>query len=419
MILKGKKILIGVTGSIAAFKVPFLVRLLIKEGAEVKVVATDNAFDFVTPLTLSALTGFPVYNKMFDGQSGQWTSHIDLGNWADVFLIAPVSASTLGKMVIGHADNLLLATYLAARCPVFFAPAMDVDMFLHPSTQENIKLLAKRGNFVIEPRTGELASGLHGAGRMEEPEIILEILKSHFLKSGEFSGKQILITAGPTHEPIDPVRFIGNHSTGKMGFALAREAAMRGANVILVSGPVSLDIHSPAIHRIDVTTASEMAEVCRKYAAGSDVIIMSAAVADYRPVRANVSKIKKNSENFILELEPTEDIISSLSARRPEGQVIVGFSLETNNELDNASGKMISKNLDAIVLNSLNDQGAGFGHDTNKVTILQRDGQSINLPLESKQKVAEKIMDVIFGIVKQNDAENNYDNQAGISNNSD
>lgn len=393
--LKGRKILIGITGSIAAYKVPFLIRLLIKEGAEVKVVATGNAFDFVTPLTLSALTGHPVYNKGFDAETGVWASHIDLGSWADVFLVAPASASTLGKMVTGHADNLLLAVYLAARCPVFFAPAMDVDMYMHASTQDNIKVLQKRGNIMIEAQEGELASGLHGAGRMEEPEKIVEILKNHFVRSGELAGKNVLVTAGPTFEPIDPVRFIGNHSSGRMGFSLAEEAARRGAKVNLVCGPVSLQINTPSVKRTDVTTAGEMAAACRELAPAADLVIMAAAVADYRPVMASMSKIKKNQDLLTLELEPTEDILSGLSKNRPEGQFIVGFSLETDNELENAEKKLIRKNLDAIVMNSLNDPGAGFGHDTNQVTLLFPNRQPVKLPLDTKQKIAGMILDLV------------------------
>lgn len=405
MPLKGKKVLIGLTGSIAAFKIPFLIRLLRKEGAEVKVIATDNAFGFVTPLTLATLSGNPVFNKGFDESTGQWTSHIELGNWADLFIMAPVSASSLGKMVTGHADNLLIATFLAARCPVFFAPAMDVDMYLHPSTQENIMTLVKRGSLLIEPREGELASGLCGAGRMEEPENIVEILKTYLIKSNKLMGKNILITAGPTYEPIDPVRFIGNHSSGKMGFALAEESASRGAKVTLITGPVALETKSPFINRIDVTTASEMASECRNFSSASDVIIMSAAVADYRPVISYPSKIKKNSDNLKLELEPTEDIISGLAANKPKDQLIIGFSLETNNELGNAIKKLQSKNLDVVVLNSLNDKGAGFGHNTNKVTIIRKDSSQIDLPLESKQKVAAIILDVIVDLLFQTSTE--------------
>lgn len=395
--LKGKKILIGITGSIAAYKVPLLVRMLIREGAEVKVVMTPCATDFVTPLTLSTLSQKPVLLEPYNRTDGSWNSHVDWGRWADLFVLAPVSANTLAKMAAGIADNLLTTTYLAAKCPVFFAPAMDLDMFHHPTTQKNINILLSYGNRLIEPGTGELASGLCGEGRMEEPERILKIIRGFFLRCRDFSGKKFLISAGPTHEPIDPVRFIGNHSSGKMGYALALEAAERGAEVTLVSGPVHISLNHPAIKIVRVSTAAEMASACLDAFPQSDVTIMSAAVADYTIANPAPQKIKKAGEELNLTLIKTTDILSELGKRKTPEQFLAGFALETDNEKNNAIEKLNTKNLDLIVLNSLRDEGAGFGTETNKVTLIGRNGESRGLPLLSKKETAARILDAIPG----------------------
>ena len=393
--LKGKKILIGITGSIAAYKIPFLIRLLVKEGAEVKVLVTDAARDFVTPLTLSTLSGNPAYCEFFEKSDGSWHSHVDFGNWADVYLLAPVTATTMGKMANGIADNLLTATYLAAKCPVFFAPAMDVDMFNHPSTGENINKLISYGNFFIKPEEGELASGLYGAGRMQEPDEIVKTLSSFFQKKKDFSKKKVLISAGPTYEAIDPVRFIGNFSTGQMGFALAEEFANRGADVKLVSGPVNIQAFHKNIELIRVKSAQEMYDACSSTFQGSDITIMAAAVADYTPAKPEAQKIKKSSAGLIIELKKTKDILKELGVNKKQGQLLVGFALETENELDNAKMKLKNKNLDFIVLNSLKDKGAGFGHSTNKITILSKSGNIKIFELKSKSEVAKDIADMI------------------------
>ncbi len=393
--LEGKKVLIGVTGSIAAYKVPFLVRLLKKEGAEVKVLVSEAAKDFVTPLTLSTLSENPVLSGFFDESTGKWESHVDLGSWADVYLIAPVTATTLGKLANGIADNLLIAVYLAAKCPVFFAPAMDLDMFRHPSTANNIKKLTAIGNMLIEPREGELASGLIGAGRMEEPEAIVERLSVFFGKKKDFTNRKVLITAGPTYEAIDPVRFIGNHSSGKMGFAIAEELADRGAQVVLVAGPVNVAAHHNNIKRIDVKSAREMYDVCMDEYRGTDIGILSAAVADYSPKEIAKEKIKKKTNSLTIDLKPTKDILAELGRRKTEEQFLVGFALETENELANAKKKLKNKNLDFIVLNSLKEKGAGFGHDTNKITIIDTHLKVTPFGLKSKQAVAIDIADMI------------------------
>ena len=397
--LKGKKILLGITGSIAAYKIPLLVRLFIKEGAEVKIIMTETAKDFVTPLTLSTLSGSPVFSEFFNKSDGSWFSHVDLGNWADLYLIAPVSATTLGKMVNGIADNLLVATYLAAKCPVFFAPAMDVDMFNHPSTQGNISKLQEYGNVMLEPEVGELASGLSGPGRLQEPENILKAISAHFKKKKDFNGKNVLITAGPTYESIDPVRFIGNFSSGKMGFAIAEAFAIRGAKVTLVAGPVDLEINNPAINRVNVISANEMFEVCKKAMKKVDIIIMSAAVADYTPISKTASKMKKTESGLTLNLKPTPDILKFLGENKSTKQCLVGFALETNNELANAKKKLKNKNLDLIVLNSLQDKGAGFGHSTNKVTFIDRQNRIEYFDLKSKKEVAEDIAEKIKNLL--------------------
>ncbi len=393
--LKGKKILVGVTGSIAAYKVPFLVRLLVKEGAEVKLILTESAKDFVTPLTLSTLSGNPVYSDFFSKDDGTWNSHVDLGYWADVFLLAPVTATSMGKMANGIADNLLTATYLAAKCPVFFAPAMDVDMFNHPTTAKNIKSLNSFGNRLIEPESGELASGLCGEGRMQEPEKILEILKEFFQKKKEFDGLKVMVSTGPTYEPIDPVRFIGNYSSGKMGFAIAKEFAQRGASVDVVAGPVNISVNDPNITTVGIQTAQEMYDACMAISEQADVIVMAAAVADYTPATTEGQKMKKSSHELDLQLRPTKDILKELGSRKKKGQFLVGFALETNNEVANAKKKLENKNLDLIVLNSLLDKGAGFGHDTNRVKILDRKGNTTEYDLKSKQLVAQDLLDRI------------------------
>lgn len=392
--LKGKNILVGITGSIAAFKAPLLVRLLKKEGANVKVVMTPGATDFVTPLTLSTLSQQPVLLEPYNKIDGSWHSHVEWGRWADLFIIAPVSANTLAKMANGIADNLLSTCYLAAKCPVMFAPAMDLDMFHHPTTAKNVRILQSYGNRLIEPQTGELASGLTGAGRMEEPEIILSIIKDFFNQKQDLKGKKVLITAGPTYEAIDPVRFIGNHSSGRMGYALAEEAAQRGADVTLVSGPVNICANHPSVKTIKVTSASEMLDECNKVFPDSDVIIMAAAVADYTPVEASKEKIKKK-DSLSLNLRKTEDILATMGKKKRTGQYLTGFALETENEKVNALDKLNNKKLDMIVLNSLNDKGAGFGKDTNKVTMLFPDKTEIVTDTLPKTVIAGTIIDAI------------------------
>ncbi len=392
--LKGKNILIGITGSIAAYKTPILVRLLKKEGANVKVVMTKCATDFVTPLTLSTLSQQPVLIEPYDKVDGSWHSHVEWGRWADLFIVAPASANTLAKMANGIADNLLSTCYLAAKCPVFFAPAMDLDMFHHPTTAKNINTLLSYGNFLIEPQTGELASGLIGAGRMEEPEVILEVISDFFNKKKGLQNKNVLITAGPTFEAIDPVRFIGNHSSGKMGYALAEEAANRGAIVTLISGPVHIGINNPDIKVINITSAAEMKTQCDKAFDENDIIIMTAAVADYTPENPAPEKIKKK-ESMELKLKLTDDILASMGKKKKQGQFLVGFALETENEKSNALTKLNNKNLNMIVLNSLKDKGAGFGTDTNKVTMLFPDKSEIVTDTLPKLKIAGMILDAI------------------------
>lgn len=391
--LKGKKILIGVTGSIAAYKIPYLIRLLVKEGAEVQVILTENARDFITPLTISTLSKRPALTYPFNPDDGSWNNHVEMGGWADLMLVAPASASTLSKMVTGQADNLLLTTYLSAKCPVFFAPAMDLDMYKHTATQRNITQLVSYGHHLIEPQVGELASGLCGAGRMEEPENILRTITAFFLTGNQLKGKNVLVTAGPTFEPVDPVRFIGNHSSGAMGFALAEDAARRGADVTLITGPVNRSTNNQRIKRIDVTTAAQMFEAVTDAFSNAHIIIMSAAVADFTPQNPSPEKIKKDNQQKSILLKPTQDILAALGEKKRAGQLLIGFALETNNELDNATKKLHTKNLDFIVLNSLKDKGAGFIHDTNKVTILTRSGDQHDYPLKSKTAVAADILD--------------------------
>lgn len=397
--LKGKKILIGITGSIAAYKIPYLVRLLVKEGVEVQVVMTENARHFVTPLTLSTLSKRPVFTYPFDEKDGTWNSHVDMGNWADMMIIAPASASTLGKMASGIADNLLVATYLSAKCPVFFAPAMDLDMYRHPTTTRNVEILQSFGHRLIEPQVGELASGLCGAGRMEEPENILEVIRDHFKKKLQFKGKKFLITAGPTYEYIDPVRFIGNFSSGQMGYALAREAANRGADVTLVSGPTNIEIAHTAIRLIKVISASQMYDATIAAFPGNQVTIMSAAVADFTPEEKAEKKIKKENALNAIRLVPTKDILASAGKLKKKYQILVGFALETDQEIENAQKKLHNKNLDIIVLNSLNDRGAGFGVATNKITILDKAGNQVKFGLKPKREVASDILDKIAELI--------------------
>lgn len=400
MLLKGKKILLGVTGSIAAYKIPFLVRLFIKEGAEVRLIVTPAAKDFVTPLTLSTLSTNPVLCEGFSQSNGIWNSHIELGNWADVYLIAPVTANTLAKMAGGFADNLLMTTYLAAKCPVFFAPAMDLDMYKHHSTKKNVAIISSYGNHLISPNEGELASGLCGAGRMEEPEQIVKILSDFFKKTQNFSTKKVLVTAGPTFESIDPVRYIGNHSSGLMGFEISNEFAERGAQVTLITGPVNLEVNHPLITRINVVSANHMNELCLRHFKKADITIMAAAVADYMPKKAETKKIKKNISKFNIELVRTPDILKNLGNIKAENQVLVGFALETDNEKENAKLKLYDKNLDMIVLNSLNDKGAGFKSKYNKITILTKNSEPKAFALKPKNIVAKDIVNEIFEYIK-------------------
>jgi phosphopantothenoylcysteine decarboxylase/phosphopantothenate--cysteine ligase len=399
MRLKGKKIIIGVTASIAAYKIPMLVRLLKKEGADVQVIMTDNSRDFVSQLTLSTLSDRPAYHLAFNTEDGSWNSHVEFGLWADLMLVAPLSASSLSKMAQGQSDNLLLTTYLSAKCPVYFAPAMDLDMFAHPTTKNNIEKLISYGNHLIEAQSGELASGLCGAGRMEEPENILEIIVEHFRKKEDFKGKKALITAGPTYEAIDPVRFIGNFSSGRMGYALAHELANRGAEVTLVSGPSDQKVHHPNIKRLAVQSADQMYKACSNFFQSTDIAIMAAAVADFKPKYVPASKIKKEDGFDHIELERTVDILKTLGQQKTK-QILIGFALETTNELENAEKKLISKNCDAIVLNSLQDQGAGFQHDTNKISIIDKDFEKIDFPLKNKNEVAQDICDFIKNLLE-------------------
>ena len=393
--LKGKHIILGVTGSIAAYKAATLTRLLVKEGANVKVVMTPLAKEFITPLTMATLSKSPIMVDFYNPENGDWNSHVDLGLWADLYLIAPASANTIGKMAGGIADNLLLTTYLSAKCPVMVAPAMDLDMYKHPATQRNLKVLQSFGNIIIEPESGELASGLIGKGRMEEPERIVAFIADYFARQEDFKGKKVVVTAGPTYEKIDPVRFIGNYSSGKMGLAIAEEFAGRGAEVVLVCGPVNLKTSHPAIRRVDVESAAQMYEVTSKEFVNSDVAVLSAAVADFTPKEKADHKIKRGKDDLLLELLPTKDIAAELGRIKTASQLLVGFALETNDEEVNALSKMQRKNLDMIVLNSLNDKGAGFSVDTNKVTILDKAGNKTVYELKTKVEVAKDIVDQI------------------------
>jgi phosphopantothenoylcysteine decarboxylase/phosphopantothenate--cysteine ligase len=394
MSLKHKKILLGVTGSIAAYKAALLIRLMVKEGAEVKVIMTRAAADFISPLTLSTLSKNPVLQDLFD--EGTWSNHVMLGRWADAMLIAPLSCNSLSRMATGTCDNLLQAVYLSATCPVIVAPAMDEDMWKHPSTKKNLGMISAYGNKIIPVANGELASGLYGEGRMAEPEEIVAYLKAFFEHSAELKGKKALVTAGPTYEPIDPVRFVGNHSSGKMGIALAHELYKRGAEVTLVLGPgaVEQDMNGIKVKRIN--TAEQMYHACKAEFDQVNIAIMAAAVADYTPEQAASEKIKKKDDNWSLSFTRTRDILKSLGQEKKTGQILVGFALETNNEKANALEKLKSKNADFIVLNSLRDPGAGFGHDTNKVTIFDKSGQEYAFEIKSKTEVASDIIDVII-----------------------
>lgn len=393
--LAGKKILIAVCGSIAAYKTAFFVRLLVKEGAELKVILTASAKNFVTPLTLSTLSKNPVLSSFVKNDSGEWNNHVELGLWADLMIIAPLSANTMGKMVQGICDNLVMATYLSTKCPVMLAPAMDLDMYKHNSTQESLQKLTSIGNIVLEVQDGELASGLHGEGRMMEPERILEKVIEHFRSQNQFKGKKVMITSGPTNEAIDPVRFIGNYSSGKMGKALALEFANRGASVSFISGPtVNYPIH-PNIEISKVISADEMLTQSKDLFSDCDVAVFAAAVADYRPEKVEEKKIKKKSENIQITLIPNPDIAKELGLTKTS-QLTVGFALETDNEEANASKKLEAKNFDMIVLNSLNHKGAGFAHDTNKVSIFDRENKVTHFELKRKEEVAKDLIDLIY-----------------------
>ncbi|MDR2138365.1 MAG: bifunctional phosphopantothenoylcysteine decarboxylase/phosphopantothenate--cysteine ligase CoaBC [Tannerella sp.] len=391
--MKNRKIILGITGSIAAYKAAILLRSFIKKGAEVQVVMTPAAKEFITPLTLSTLSGKPVVSEFFSRRDGSWHSHVELGLWADALLIAPATASTIGKMANGIADNMLITTYLSCKAPVFIAPAMDMDMYAHPATQQNLERLRSFGNRIIEPIEGELASHLVGKGRMEEPERIADLLEDFFTSRNDLRKKKILITAGPTCEKIDPVRFIGNYSSGKMGFALAQACACRGAEVELIAGPVSLQVTHPLIRRTDVESANEMHAAATKLFPKMDAAILCAAVADYRPETPRESKIKREKdERLTLSFVRNEDIAATLGQIKRAGQVVVGFALETNNGIVHAKEKLKRKNLDMIVLNSLQDEGAGFRHDTNQVVMIDRKGEMTSVPLKNKRDVATDII---------------------------
>lgn len=396
--LTGKKILIGITGSIAAYKIPLLVRLLKKEGTEVQVVMTDAAKDFVTPLTLSTLSGLPVLSKGFDPETGKWNSHVELGLWADLFVIAPASANSIAKMAAGIADNYLLTVCLSAKCPIMFAPAMDLDMYKHQATQENIRTLISRGCRFIAPSSGELASGLCGEGRMEEPQEIFNRIKEFFQKKQRFAGKKVLVTAGPTYEAIDPVRFIGNHSSGLMGIEVARAFADQGAEVTLVLGPSSIRPERANIQVVPVTSAKEMFDATTAAFKKADIAVLSAAVADFRPEVTANQKIKKdpNSNEMILKLVKTDDILKTLGENKTDKQMLVGFALETENGIENAKKKLHTKNIDMIVLNIMNEAGVGFKTKTNKVSIITKDDKVIDFELKPKNEVANDILNVVY-----------------------
>ncbi|MGB2012146.1 MAG: bifunctional phosphopantothenoylcysteine decarboxylase/phosphopantothenate--cysteine ligase CoaBC [Flavobacteriaceae bacterium] len=396
-ILRGKNILLGISAGIAAYKTASLVRLFVKSGAHVRVVMTPSAKEFVTPLTLSTLSDHPVLSDFTDenDDNAVWNNHVELGLWADLFVVAPATANTLSKMASGNSDNFLIATYLSAKCPVYFAPAMDLDMYKHPTTKNALDKLQSYGNILIPSAFGELASGLVGMGRMAEPETIVETIEQHLLEGLPLYGKKILVTAGPTHEAIDPVRYIGNHSSGRMGFEIANTAAQLGAEVILISGPTHYKALYDSIQTIPITSARDMYDAAHQYFKGVDAAILSAAVADYRPKFPAVSKLKKKSSSLVLELEKTEDVLASLGEIK-EKQLLIGFALETENEVANAIKKLKAKNLDLIILNSLNDDGAGFGGSTNKISIIDKDLNQTNYPLKSKSEVADDIINELI-----------------------
>ncbi len=397
--LSSKNILLGVTGGIAAYKITFLIRALKKSGANVKVIMTPDAKAFITPLTISTLSENPVYSEFSNSLTGEWFNHVELGLWADIFIIAPATANTIAKMANGISDNFLLATYLSAKCPIFIAPAMDLDMFAHPTTTKNIKQLIKNNNKIIDAKYGELASGLVGKGRMEEPEKIFSIIKNYFEKDLTLLGKKVLITAGPTIEQIDPVRFISNHSSGKMGYHLAEKAAELGAEVILVSGPTNISLINQKITKIAIKSAEEMYDAVFKYFNASHIVIMAAAVADYTPVKQEKSKIKKKSDSIDIQLTSTKDILATLGKKKTKKQLLVGFALETDNEIENAKKKLLNKNLDFIVLNSLKDKGAGFEGDTNKVTFIDKNNKVEKFKLKSKSEVATDIFNKVLSLL--------------------
>lgn len=397
--LRDKKIILGVCGSIAAYKAALIVRLLVKEGAEVKVIMTSSAASFITPLTLSTLSKNPVLSDFIADDSGSWNNHVALGLWADHILIAPASAHTIGKLANGICDNLLSSVYLSARCHVSLAPAMDLDMLAHPSVQKNLKVLASFGNTIIEPSTGELASGLNGKGRMAEPEEIVQFLRSFFGHERKLSGKKVLVTAGPTYEALDPVRFIGNHSSGKMGYALAEKAAAMGAKVTLISGPSALPVPFGIHEIVHVTSAAEMYDVVRANFNDTDIAVFAAAVADYTPRNKEEQKIKKNEESMNLDLVKTVDIAGEMGKIKRKGQWTIGFALETENELSYAKKKLEGKNFDMIVLNSVREEGAGFRHDTNKVTIIDKNGKASYFGLKDKKEVASDIINALLQLM--------------------
>ena len=399
MRLKGKNIILGITGSIAAYKAAILLRLLVKEGASVQVVITSAGKEFITPVTLSALSGKPVVSEFFGANDGTWNSHVDLGLWADLMLVAPATASTIGKMANGIADNMLVTTYMSAKCPVFIAPAMDLDMFAHPSTQNNLSVLKEFGNHIIEPGVGELASGLDGKGRMEEPANIVETVVDYFNRKKKLRNRKFLVTAGPTFEKIDSVRFIGNYSSGKMGYAIAEELANNGAEVILVSGPVSVTTNHKNIKVVFVESAAEMHAESVSQFTGCNGAIMCAAVSDFSPVHTENRKIKRGKENWNIELQPTEDIAAALGEAKTTKQILAGFALETDDEIANAQKKLQKKNLDFIVLNSLNEKGAGFRVDTNKITIIDKSNNQQNFELKSKKDVAADIVQKVISLL--------------------
>ncbi|MCB0401906.1 MAG: bifunctional phosphopantothenoylcysteine decarboxylase/phosphopantothenate--cysteine ligase CoaBC [Flavobacteriales bacterium] len=397
--LNGKNILLGVTGGIAAYKTATLIRLFKKSGAHVKVIMTPEAKEFITPLTLSTLAENPVISSFTDEETGLWENHVEHALWADLFVVAPATANTIAKMTQGICDNFLMATYLSAKCPVYVCPAMDLDMYKHPTTQENLKQLVKNGNRVIDAAEGELASGLVGKGRMEEPENIFAFIENDLRSGLKLYGKKVLVTAGPTHEKIDAVRFIGNNSSGKMGFELAERAAALGADVCLVAGPVKLALNDQSIRRINIESANEMHQAVMQEQADADIIVMAAAVADYTPEEAFSHKLKKKEAELSIRLKPTQDILAALGRDKKNNQLLVGFALETDNELEHAKEKLAKKNLDFIVLNSLKDVGAGFDYDTNKITIIDRDNKTEEFELKSKSEVARDILNKIISLL--------------------